>query len=52
MTPPGWLDAHGRPRVILQLGLREFSVLVWVREEGDRPVYRAVKSGLPTGSKG
>ena len=35
-----------RPPVILQLGPRDFSVLVWVRDEGDTPVYRVAQTGI------
>ena len=37
-------------RVILQLGPRDFSVLVWVRDEGDAPVYRVSKDRIKAAS--
>jgi hypothetical protein len=39
-----------RPPVILQLGPRDFSVLAWVRDEGDAPVYRVVKDRIKAAS--
>jgi hypothetical protein len=40
----------GRPPGILQLGPRDFSVLVWVRDEGDTPIYRVVKDRIKAAS--
>ena len=39
-----------RPPVILQLGARDFSVLVWVRDEGETAVYRAAKDRIKAAS--
>ena len=39
-----------RRRVILQLGPRDCSVLVWVRDEGETPVYRVVKDRIKAAS--
>ena len=50
MIPPLWLDAQGRPPASLQLGPRDFSVLVWVRNEGDPPVYRVAKNRIKAAS--
>ena len=41
----------GRPPVILELGRRDFAVLVWVRDEGDEPVFRAVKDKTKAASR-
>ena len=37
-------------RVILELGPRDFSVLVWVREEGNTPIYRVAKVRIKAAS--
>ena len=34
------------PPVILQLGLHDFAVLEWVRDEDGEPVYRIVRQGI------
>ena len=39
-----------RRRVILQLGPRNFSGLVWDREEDGEPVYRVVKEKIKAAS--
>ena len=39
-------SAESRPRVILQVGPRDFSVLVWIRDEGETPVDRVAKDGI------
>ena len=39
-----------RRRLILQIGPRDFSVLVWIRDEGDEPVYRVVKDKIKAAS--
>ena len=36
--------------MILQLGPRDYSVLVWVRDEGETPVYRVVKEKIKAAS--
>lgn len=40
----------GRGPVILQLGPRDFSVLVWVRDEDGEPIYRVVKEKIKAAS--
>ena len=42
--------ATGHPPVILELGPRDFSVLVWVRDEGEAPIYRVVKDRIKAAS--
>ena len=39
-----------RPPMILELGPRDFSVLTWVRDEGDAPVYRVAKDRIKAAS--
>ena len=39
-----------RRRLILQIGPRDFSVVVWVRDEGETPVYRAAKDRIKAAS--
>ena len=41
-----------RRRVILQLGSRDFSVLVWDRDGGETPLYRVVKDRIKAASTG
>ena len=47
---PSPAPATGRPPVILQLGPRDYSVLVWVRDEGETPVYRVAKDRIKAAS--
>jgi len=41
---------QSRRPVILQLGPRDFAVLVWVRDEDGEPVYRVVKDRIKAAS--
>ena len=41
-----------RRRVILQRGPRDFSVLVWVRDEEEAPIYRVAKDRIKAASDG
>ena len=41
---------RGHPPVILQLGPRDFSVLVWVRDEVETPIYRVARDRIKAAS--
>ena len=41
---------ESRPPLILQLGPRDYSGLVWVRDEGETALYRVVKDRIKAAS--
>jgi hypothetical protein len=35
-----------RPPIVLQLGPHDFAVAVWIRDEGEQPVYEIRETGI------